>query len=194
MPNIDTIVAQMTLEEKAALCTGASPWTTTPVERLGVPEMFVPMGRTGCAACPMSHAMGAAQPAGHLFPDRLLPGVHLGSSICCSEMGQALGEGGHCPGRGCAARPGRQHEAHAAVRAQLRVLLRRPLPGRRAGGQLHQRRAEQGRGHVAQALRRQQPGDPSASVIDASRRRAHPARDLPAGLRDGGQEGASPGR
>ena len=39
MKNIQSLVAKMTLEEKAALCTGASPWTTTPVERLGIPEM-----------------------------------------------------------------------------------------------------------------------------------------------------------
>jgi beta-glucosidase len=30
----------MTLKEKAALCTGANGWETTPVERLGVPELF----------------------------------------------------------------------------------------------------------------------------------------------------------
>jgi beta-glucosidase len=42
-----SIIAQMTLEEKAALCTGASPWTTTPLERLGVPEMYVSDGPHG---------------------------------------------------------------------------------------------------------------------------------------------------
>ena len=41
MKDIQSIISQMTLEEKAALCTGASAWTTTPVERLGVPEMIV---------------------------------------------------------------------------------------------------------------------------------------------------------
>ena len=41
MKNIQSIISQMTLEEKAALCTGASAWTTTPVERLGIPEMIV---------------------------------------------------------------------------------------------------------------------------------------------------------
>ena len=30
--DIQSIITQMTLEEKAALCTGASAWTTTPVE------------------------------------------------------------------------------------------------------------------------------------------------------------------
>ena len=39
--DIQSIIDRMTLEEKAALCTGASPWSTTPVERLGVPEMIV---------------------------------------------------------------------------------------------------------------------------------------------------------
>jgi len=37
----------MTLEEKAALCTGASPWTTTPVERLDLPELTVSDGPHG---------------------------------------------------------------------------------------------------------------------------------------------------
>ncbi len=50
--DIKSIIAQMTLEEKAALCTGASPWTTTPVERLGVPEMIVSDGPHGVRRVP----------------------------------------------------------------------------------------------------------------------------------------------
>ena len=52
MPDIQSIIAQMTLEEKAALCTGATAWTTTPVERLGVPEMFVSDGPHGVRRVP----------------------------------------------------------------------------------------------------------------------------------------------
>jgi beta-glucosidase len=44
---IESIIAKMTLEEKAALCTGASPWTTTPIEHLGVPEITVSDGPHG---------------------------------------------------------------------------------------------------------------------------------------------------
>ena len=44
---INNLIQQMTLEEKAALCTGAGPWTTTPVERLGIPEMTVTDGPHG---------------------------------------------------------------------------------------------------------------------------------------------------
>ena len=52
MTKIESILAQMTLEEKAALCTGASAWTTVPVERLGVPEMIVSDGPHGVRRVP----------------------------------------------------------------------------------------------------------------------------------------------
>ncbi len=47
MSEITNVIKKMSLEEKAALCTGAGPWTTTPVERLGVPEMTVTDGPHG---------------------------------------------------------------------------------------------------------------------------------------------------
>ena len=47
MAEIADLIKKMSLEEKAALCTGAGPWTTTPVERLGVPEMIVTDGPHG---------------------------------------------------------------------------------------------------------------------------------------------------
>ena len=50
MTDIPSIVTQMTLEEKAALCTGATAWTSTPVDRLGVPAMFVADGPHGITA------------------------------------------------------------------------------------------------------------------------------------------------
>lgn len=45
--DIKVLVSKMTLVEKAALVTGASNWTTTPVERLGIPEMVVSDGPHG---------------------------------------------------------------------------------------------------------------------------------------------------
>ena len=47
MANLPELIKKMSLEEKAALCTGAGPWTTTPVERLGIPEMTVSDGPHG---------------------------------------------------------------------------------------------------------------------------------------------------
>jgi len=47
MTKINDLIKKMMLEEKTALCTGASPWTTVSVERLGVPEMTVSDGPHG---------------------------------------------------------------------------------------------------------------------------------------------------
>jgi beta-glucosidase len=47
MTEIADLIEEMTLEEKAALCSGAGPWTTTPVERLNVPAMTVTDGPHG---------------------------------------------------------------------------------------------------------------------------------------------------
>ncbi len=47
MTNVNELIKKMTLEEKAALCIGASPWTTTPVERLGIPELTMSDGPHG---------------------------------------------------------------------------------------------------------------------------------------------------
>jgi beta-glucosidase len=58
----------MTLEEKAALCTGASSWTTTPIERLGVPEMIVSDGPHGVRRVPDVHAIAATSLPATCFP------------------------------------------------------------------------------------------------------------------------------
>jgi beta-glucosidase len=45
--NVKNLVEQMTLEEKAALCTGVNAWQTVAVERLGIPTMTVSDGPHG---------------------------------------------------------------------------------------------------------------------------------------------------
>lgn len=66
--DIQAIISQMTLEEKAALCTGASFWTTTPVERLGIPEMVVSDGPHGARRVPDVHSMGMKSLPATCFP------------------------------------------------------------------------------------------------------------------------------
>jgi beta-glucosidase len=68
MVNIDELIRQMTLEEKAALCTGASSWTTTPVERLGIPEMVVSDGPHGVRRQPDVHEIGVKSLPATAFP------------------------------------------------------------------------------------------------------------------------------
>ena len=68
MENIKAIIAQMTLEEKAALCTGASAWTTTPVERLGIPVFTCSDGPHGVRRQADVHEMGALSLPATCFP------------------------------------------------------------------------------------------------------------------------------
>jgi beta-glucosidase len=91
MVDIEALIVQMTVEEKAALCTGASAWTTTPVERLGIPEMLVSDGPHGVRRVPDIHSMG-----GRSLPATCFPTASAVASTWDVElvhaMGQALGE------------------------------------------------------------------------------------------------------
>ena len=91
MTKIQKIVSQMTLEEKAALCTGASAWSTTPVERLNLPELIVSDGPHGIRRVPNVHELAL-----NSFPATCFP---TASSLAATwdadllhEMGQAVAE------------------------------------------------------------------------------------------------------
>lgn len=68
MKDIRSLVAKMTLEEKAALCTGASPWTTTSVERLGIPELIMSDGPHGVRRVPDVNAIAIESLPATCFP------------------------------------------------------------------------------------------------------------------------------
>jgi len=91
MKNTQSIVSQMTLEEKAAFCTGASAWTSTPVERLGVPKMIVADGPHGVRREPDVHSIG--QPS---LPATCFPTASCNASTwdvdLIRQMGAALAE------------------------------------------------------------------------------------------------------
>jgi beta-glucosidase len=89
--SIESIITKMTLEEKAAVCTGASHWTTTPVKRLGVPEMIVSDGPHGVRRVPDIHSIA----------QKSLPATCFPTASCLAstwdvdlvrQMGTALGE------------------------------------------------------------------------------------------------------
>ncbi len=78
MTKLTDLINKMTLEEKAALCTGASPWTTTPIDHLGLPEMTVADGPHGVRRVADVNDFNRRKPARHLLPNRLLFSCHLG--------------------------------------------------------------------------------------------------------------------
>jgi beta-glucosidase len=84
--DIQSIIKQMTLEEKAALCTGASAWSTTAVERLGVPEMIVSDGPHGVRRVPDIHSM-----AMHSLPATCFPTASCSASTWDVELIGQLG-------------------------------------------------------------------------------------------------------
>lgn len=91
---IQSLISQMTLEEKAALCTGASMWTTTPVERLNIPQLLLSDGPHGIRRVANVHAVVEKSEPATCFP--------TASSLAASwdvdllhQLGQALAEEAH---------------------------------------------------------------------------------------------------
>ena len=91
MQDIPNLIKQMSVEEKAALCTGASPWTTTPVERLGIPDLTVTDG---------PHGVRRVEDL-QTFISKSLPATCFPAAVCMAstwdvelihELGQALAE------------------------------------------------------------------------------------------------------
>ena len=91
MTDLQSIISKMTLDEKAALCTGASSWSTTPVERLGIPEMIVSDGPHGVRRVADMHAMNAQRLPATCFPTASCSASTWDPQLLLA-MGQALAE------------------------------------------------------------------------------------------------------
>lgn len=89
MADIAALITQMTLEEKAALCTGASAWTTTAIERLGIPALLMTDGPHGVRRVPDIHAMGAPSLPATCFPTASALAATWDVALL-AEMGEAL--------------------------------------------------------------------------------------------------------
>jgi beta-glucosidase len=105
MSDIESIIQQMTLEEKAALCTGEGPWATTVIPRLKVPALVVSDGPHGVRHPIDINKIGSLSHPATCFP--------TASSLACTwdvelvhEMGQALAEEANTLGVGVLLGPG----------------------------------------------------------------------------------------
>ena len=86
-----SLVSDMTLEEKASLCSGKDFWTTKPVERLKIPSIFMTDGPHGLRKSTITTGF-----AGDVVPATCFPSA---SSLAASwdvnlveEVGKAIGE------------------------------------------------------------------------------------------------------
>jgi beta-glucosidase len=93
-PDLYAIIAAMTLEEKAALVTGFSAWTTTEIERLGVPALLMSDGPHGVRRVPDIHAMGAQSLPATCFPTAAALAATWDGDLL-HAMGGALAEEAH---------------------------------------------------------------------------------------------------
>jgi len=91
MADINALIEKMTLEEKAALCTGASSWTTTPIERLGIPEMLVSDGPHGVRRLADVNSLGSDSLPATAFPTASALASTWDVDLV-RELGEALGE------------------------------------------------------------------------------------------------------
>jgi beta-glucosidase len=89
--DINNLIKQMTLEEKAALCTGASAWTTTPVERLDVSELIMSDGPHGVRRVPDVTTMALGSLPATCFPTASCLASTWDVELI-GKLGQALAE------------------------------------------------------------------------------------------------------
>lgn len=87
MQDIESLISQMKLEEKAALCVGASVWTTAAIERLEIPSIFVADGPHGVRR--MINENSIAQKS---LPATCFPTASCSASTWNTELVQRMGE------------------------------------------------------------------------------------------------------
>lgn len=87
MQDIESLITQMTLEEKATLCVGASVWTTAAIERLGIPLIFVADGPHG-----VRRVIDENSIAQKSLPATCFPTASCSASTWNTELVQRMGE------------------------------------------------------------------------------------------------------
>ncbi len=89
--NVDVILKEMTLEEKASLCSGSDAWHTTPVERFDIPEIMVSDGPHGVRKIKDETALMNQAIEAVCFPSACATACSFDRELL-SSMGKALGQ------------------------------------------------------------------------------------------------------
>jgi len=89
---LERLVAQLTLEEKALLTSGRDAWSTQPIERLGIPYIWVADGPHGLRRAPSTDTWGYGDQApATCFPTASALSASWDKALL-HEVGQALGQ------------------------------------------------------------------------------------------------------
>ena len=184
------LVSQMTLEEKALLLSGNGAWRTHAIERLGLPSIFMADGPHG-----LRKSLGAS--VAESVPATCFP---TGSALASTWDTELLRQVGAALARECQA-----NDVQLVLGPGINM-KRSPLGGRNfeyfsedpvLAGELAAAYVQgvQSEG-VGTSLKHFAVNNQEYERHDERlhRRRAHPARDLPAGLRDRRHRRRSPGR
>ena len=91
MLDIEAILSQMTLEEKAAFCTGATPWSTLAIERLGVPSIVMTDGPHGVRRASDPNTLSAKSLPATCFPTASCSASTWNPALL-QRMGEAMAE------------------------------------------------------------------------------------------------------
>lgn len=83
---VESLLSKLSLEEKAALCSGSSMWYSTPVPRLGIPRLKVSDGPIGVRGGHLGSGVSAA-----CFPNASALGATW-NPLLVKKMGAALGQ------------------------------------------------------------------------------------------------------
>ncbi len=97
MKEINELIDQLTVEEKAALCIGASAWTTAEVARLGIPSIFVTDGPHGIRKVTNVDVMIEESLPATCFPTASCLAATWNPELLF-EMGEAMAEEAHALG------------------------------------------------------------------------------------------------
>ncbi len=169
--------AQLTLEEKAALVSGRDFWRTAEVGRLGVGSIMVADGPHGLRKQESeSDQLGlhGAVPA-TCFPTAAALGSTWDESLL-RRVGQALGDETRANRVSVLLGPGVNIKRSPLCGRNFEYISEDPVLSGRLGAALVYGRPVAGRRRLAQALRREQPGDRPHAGLRRRRRAARSAR------------------